>query len=389
MRGKLLRILAVLCLLGIAVWVLDSSAKGMSGAAGGRDFIAYWAAGQQLVHGASPYDGPAILKLEATAGLTGNRPAFMLNLPIAFFLAWPLGFVSSSLGMILWTLAIVASLMVSVRMLWILLGRPEGRLHLLAYLFAPVLACLMAGQLGTFMLLGVVAFLYFHETRPWLAGAALLLCAIKPHLFLAFGVVIVAWALWQRAYQVLAGISVALAASFGFSVLVDRQSWSQYSAMMRSTEKVLQEFIPTWSVMLRVLIDRNAVWLQFMPMIAGAIWGLWFFWSRRNRWNWMEHGLLLLIVSEMCSAYAWFTDEVVLLPAILAALYRAEENGRSLWVFAILTGAALAEVMTQVQIITPFYLWTVPAWLGWYLYATRNSGPKTVSASEGAPSRVG
>jgi Glycosyltransferase family 87 len=389
MKFNILRVAASLCLMAIAIGVLEASAKGMSGGAGGRDFIAYWAAGQQLVHGANPYDPPAILRLEAAAGLTGNRPNMMLNLPVAFFLAWPLGFVGSSLGMILWTVAIVASLMVSIRMLWILLGRHEGRLHLLAYLFAPVLACLMAGQLGTFMLLGVVTFLYFSETQPALAGAALVLCAIKPHLFLPFGIVVVAWALRQKTYRVLVGFAAALAASCAFSVLVDRQSWSQYAWMMSSTAEVRDEFIPTLSMMFRLAIDRNAVWLQFLPAAAGCIWGLCFFWTRRDRWDWMDHGLLLLIVSEGCSPHAWFTDEVVLLPAILAALYKAEENGRSLWVFAFLTGAALAEVMTQVQIITAFYLWTVPAWLGWYLYATWNTARDGVAAREGATSHAG
>jgi hypothetical protein len=382
----MLRILAMLGLMAIAIAVLEASATGMSGAAGGRDFIAYWAAGQQLVHGANPYEGAAILKLEAAAGLTGNRPNLMLNLPVAFFLAWPLGFVSARLGMVVWTIAIIVSLMVSIRMLWILLGRQEGRLHLLSYLFAPVLACLMAGQLGTFMLVGVVAFLYFRASRPAIAGAALVLCAIKPHLFPAFGVVVVVWAIRQRAYRMMAGFAVALAASCAFSLLVDRQAWSQYAWMMSSTAEVRDEFIPTLSMMFRLAIDRDAVWLQFLPAAAGSIWGLWYFWTRRDRWNWMDHGLLLLIVSEACSPHAWFTDEVVVLPAVLAALYRAEEGGRSLWIFAILTGGALAEVMTQVPIITPFYLWTVPAWLGWYLYATWTGGRQAITATQDAMS---
>ena len=39
--------------------------------AASRDFIGYWAAGQQIVHGASPYDAGNVLRMEKAVGL-GN-----------------------------------------------------------------------------------------------------------------------------------------------------------------------------------------------------------------------------------------------------------------------------------------------------------------------------
>jgi hypothetical protein len=93
----------------------------------------------------------------------------------------------------------------------------------------------------------------------------------------------------------------------------------------------------------------------------------------------MEQGLLLLLVSEMFSPYAWFTDEAMVLPAILAAVYRTDEAGGSLLLFGLIAGAALIEVLTGVQITSPFYLWTTPAWLAWYLFATRKKGTQAVS----------
>ena len=80
---------------------------------------------------------------------------------------------------------------------------------------------------------------------------------------------------------------------------------------------------------------------------------------------------MLLIVSVACAPYAWFTDEAVLLPAVLVAVYRADALDRSLLPFGLATGAALIELLAGVQLTTPFYLWTVPAWLAWYLYASR------------------
>jgi hypothetical protein len=90
----------------------------------------------------------------------------------------------------------------------------------------------------------------------------------------------------------------------------------------------------------------------------------------------MHQGLLLLLVSVMCSPYAWFTDEAMLLPAVLTGVYRAEASGRSLLPFGLFAGAAMMEVFAETSIASPYYVWTVPAWIVWYLYATGDSGDR-------------
>jgi hypothetical protein len=385
MSAKSFRFLASLFLLtfGVSAIAFVASASG-KGIASNRDFIAYWAAGQQLVHGADPYSRSAVLSLEQAQDLAGNRPLMMRNPPLAFFLSWPLGFVSEQLGMILWLLMLVAALMASVRMLWILNGRPSDRLHLLGYLFAPALACVMAGQLGIFLLLGVTLFLYLHRARPFLAGSALLLCSVKPHLFVAFGAVLLAWALSRRVYALLAGAATAIAASCALSFGLDLHAWPQYAQMMLSAG-IQREFVPSLSELFRLAVDRGAVWLQFAPAAAACGWSLWYFWTRRDRWNWMEHGMLLLLVSVATAPYAWFTDEVVVLPAMLAALYRARESGRPVWPFGFFSGIALVEVMEHVPLTSGFYLWTMPAWIAWYLYAVHGQGAREAEAQAAGP----
>jgi len=338
--------------------------------AAARDFISYWAAGQQLTHSANPYDFGAVRELELAAGRNANEPLLVMrNPPVAFFLAWPLGFVSPKTGLILWLLTLLGFLSVSIWVLWLLNGRPDSRLHLLGYMFAPALACLMAGQFGIFLLLGVVLFLYFHQSRPLLGGAALLFCALKPHLFLPFAVVLLAWTVHQRSYRIVAGFFAALAACCAFSFCLDPRAWPQYSQMMHAGGAV-NEAVPVLSVTFRNLIDRRAVWLQFLPQACACAWALWYFWTRRNRWNWMDHGLLLLLVSAMCTPFGWFTDESMLLPAVLAGLYRAAAARRALLPLGLIAVVALIEALASVQITSPFYLWTTPAWLAWYLYAT-------------------
>jgi hypothetical protein len=376
MMGKIVRILVVICLFSIGAGILAFVA--ISTNAGDRDFIGYWAAGKQLVHRASPYDSAAILHIERSAGYTGDWPNVSLDLPAAFFLVLPLGLVGAKTGLALWLAAFVACLIESIRMLWILNGRPENSLHLLAFLFAPVLVCLDSGQLGAFLLLGVVLFLYFHQSRPFLAGAALLLCSVKPHLFLPIGIVLLAWALDRKAYRVLAGFATALGASCALSFLFDAHAWREYSWMMSHNPGIQRASVPTLSVLFRLLVDPNAVWLQYVPAAAACAWALWYFWTRRARWNWMDQGMLLLLVSEVCAPHAWFTDEVMVLPAILTALYRAENSRLSLLIFCLLTGIALFEFFADVSLVSRFYLWTAPAWLAWYLLARASTGKEAM-----------
>jgi hypothetical protein len=87
----------------------------------------------------------------------------------------------------------------------------------------------------------------------------------------------------------------------------------------------------------------------------------------------MDQGLLLLLISAACTPYAWFSDEAMLLPAVLAAVYRVADSGRSLLPLGLIGGVALIEVFAEVKMTSPFYVRTVPAWFEWDLYAVRTS----------------
>jgi hypothetical protein len=359
-----LRVLAATCMLAFGAGIIAFAMT--SNSAADRDFIAYWAAGQQLTHHANPYDLVEVLRIEHAAGYAGDRPNYVRYPPYALFLALPLGFVSARTGAILWSLVLIAVLMGSVRFLWIMQGRPADRLHLISYVFPPAMACLFAGQVGILLLFGAVLFLYLLPQRPYLAGSALLLCLVKPHLFLPLGVVLLGWMVLRRAHKVAIGLAIAFCAALAAAFILDPHVWPDY-AHLAKTAGIENEFIPVLSTVIRMALDRHATWLQFIPALLGCLWALRYFWARRKRWNWMEHGPLLLLVSVMVAPYAWFTDETVLLPAILFGLYRASDAGRSLLPFACIAGVALIEVVAGVPLNSGFYLWTAPAWLLWYL----------------------
>jgi hypothetical protein len=335
-----------------------------------RDFIQYWSAGRLLSHGQNPYDVLAILHLEQSAGMEGSVPKVSLSPPVALELALPFGHFSPKAGLIAWLLIELACAGLAAWGLWFLHGRPDSRYHLLVFAFPPTLACLMAGQLSVFFLLGIVVFFLLHETRPWLAGVALVFCALKPHLFLPCFLALLLWSARRRDFRVLAGFAAALALSCASSVAIDPHAWQQYSAMLLST-RVIDVFIPTVGVAFRFLVDRNAHWLQFLPEAAACIWSVWYYWSRRESWSWTEQGLLLLLVSRLATPYAWFTDDAMLFPAILAAMYQSEKSTRAWILLGLITAGCLVGVFWEITLPSPFYVWTAPAWFAWYLYAMR------------------
>ncbi|MDR3772258.1 MAG: glycosyltransferase 87 family protein [Terracidiphilus sp.] len=348
--------------------------------AAGRDFISYWAAGQLLVHGKNPYDFQAARSLELAAGRDPAEPLLMMrNPPVAFFVALPLGLLSPKTALILWLLVLLGGLSLALLLVWVLHGKPDNRFHLLGYVFAPVLACFQAGQFGIFLLLGVVLFLYFHRTRPYLAGAALLLCSLKPHLFFPFGVALILWSIAARTGRILAGFAAALAASCALSYVLDKNAWAQYAQMMH-LGGALDEAVPALSVYFRMLVSPHTVWLQFVPEACASVFAAGYFWTRRTRWNWLDHGLVLLLVGAMCTPFGWLTDESMLLPAVLAGVYCALAARRSLVPIAVVAAAALAEFFFGPKITTPWFLWTTPAWLLWYLYATGRFGGQSAPA---------
>src|SRR5690348_8046144 len=139
-------------MLAIAVCFMALTTNGHKKAQ--TDFICYWSAGQQLIRHQNPYDPVNILRIEERAtGSNSTRARFMRNAPDAFFLAYPLGFLSERSAAIVWSLLIIAALIVSIRLLCMMLGNPQDGIHLVGYCFPPVLACLLTGQSAIFLLL--------------------------------------------------------------------------------------------------------------------------------------------------------------------------------------------------------------------------------------------
>jgi len=334
---------------------------------GSRDFVVYWATGQQLVHHANPFDWQTMGQIEHAAGYIGEGSYFMRNPPWSLPLAWPLGFFSARVAALPWSLLMLAILVFCVRTLWKMFGHTGSHLWLLGFAFPPALICVMEGQTSLFLLLGLVLFLRLHRTQPFWAGAALWFCTLKPHVFLPFALVLLLWIVVSRSYRILLGAFAAIAASCLVTELIDPSAWVQYMHWGRASG-ISNEFIPCLGVALRNMVDPAAKWLVFVPAVLGCLWAVSYFWPRRNHWDWIEHGNVLMLVSIVVAPYCWLYDQSLALPALLCAACRIRSR-------ALLAALASMFILLELQpvysswLVSAFYLWPAPAWLVWYLVA--------------------
>jgi len=354
---------------------------------GARDFVPYWATGQQLARNANPYDGDALLRIEHGVGFpSGASVLFMRNPPSALPLALPLGFLSFRMASILWSLLLIACLAISVHMLWIMHGRPKTFRTVLGYTFGPALICLINGQPALLALLGLVLFLRLHRTRPFIAGVSLWLCALKPHLFLPFGVVLLVWIVVSKSYRILAGACAAVAAGCAIAFFIDPMAWTQYAQMVR-TFGMERDYIPCLSFYLRFWLSPNTMWVQYLPVGLACVWALGYFWARRKVWDWMEHGSALMLVSILVAPYVWLYDQVLAIPALLHGAYRTQSRGLlvTLALLSALVECALFGNAVKPQALYLWTPWTAPAWLVWYVAASASAAAWTGAWQDWTP----
>jgi hypothetical protein len=335
----------------------------------GRDVVSFWAAGRQIVQHTNPYDSASILKIERSVGFSDQSQVLLMrNPPSALCLVVPLGLFGLRAGALIWSLLLLAAFVLSVHMLWAMLGRPRNKMHYLGYSFAPALLCILGGQTALFALLGLTLFLRFHRNRPFVAGLSLWLCTLKPHLFLPFAAVLILWIVLSRSYRILAGALLAIAASSLAAWLLDPAVWTQYAQMMR-TSGIEREFIPCLSVAMRFALHQQTMALQYLPALAACLWAIPFYWQRRTRWDWMQDGALLMLVSILASPYAWITDQALLVPALLVGVYRATTRAQ-LGLLALASAAIEIAQLLGSNLHSALYLWTTPFWLAWFLYVS-------------------
>src|SRR5579862_8786328 len=183
---KALKIAVNLTLAGLLLWFLVSHEQKIRASVATRDSIQYWATGKLILHRGNPYSVASVQALESSQGYPASRPLMLRTPPWSVWMVLPEGLLPSFWAWFLWLAILFSALVTSIRISWRMYGdgaQPPAAFLLAGYLFAPVAACLVSGQMGMVLLLGIVLFLLLEQEGPFWAGAASLLPMAKPHIF--------------------------------------------------------------------------------------------------------------------------------------------------------------------------------------------------------------
>jgi hypothetical protein len=376
---KALEALSGLILITVFTWFFVSREQQIRASVADRDSIAYWAAGKLLLSHHNPYAAPDVLSLQREQSYNAKKPLVLRTPPWSLWMVLPLGLLDPYWAWVVWLVVLLGSLLFSIRLTWWMYGdggRPPTVFLVAGYLFAPVPACLVAGQLGLVLLLGIMLFFLLEERHPFLAGAVLLIPFAKPHLLSLLWLILAVWIIARKKWSMIGGFMAALVSASALALAFVPHIFSDYREMV--TKAAIQyEFIPAFSGVVRLIFFRRFFWVQFLPMAAALLWSGWFYWTNRRIWSWRHHGPALLVVSVVTAPYAWMTDEAILLPAVLQGVLwtcGAKDKLRLksqliILVFACLDTLLLLLLRAKIPFATGIYFWSSLVWVSWYWYS--------------------
>ncbi len=353
------------------------------------DFIEYWAAARLALDGQNPYDPALILPIQLSAGRDTDQAVIMWNPPWSYAAVLPFGLLPAREAQLLWLFVNLAAVCLCGDRLWLLFGGGRDRRWagwVIALGFVPTLFVLQSGQISVLPLLGAVLFLEFERRGwPFLAGAATVLLAIKPHLaYLVWAAILCDSIARRRVAMIAGGITAGIASTLA-ALAVDPQLLSQYADAM-AHRPPSQWLSPTIGSLLRLAFGEELFRLQFVPVILGVAWFAWYWRRSGANWNWTEQLPLLLLVSFITAPYgAWPFDLPMLLPAIFAmVLAKPAMPARARIVLPALIAVNLAcLLMNLLQIVSFWFIWVAPVLLMLHVIAV---APRVAPAAELVPS---
>ena len=363
----------ILLLLLSALIVVFLIAQGYAATRPVQDMVQYWAAARLVTQ--NPYSLRLVWPLEKSVGarIGMNDATFVNRNPpwsLLFFL--PLRFLSYRTAYALWTIFSLLIIAGCARKLW-QLYTPEPSLlpAVIALLFGPTICLLTVGQSTILALLGITIFLSaLSQKRDWVAGAALLLITVKPHIALIFLLALALWSVYRKRWAIWGGAAAALAMSTLIILSINSAILSQYSAFVQMFS---QERLVYPNLGGLVYTATGIYPLAFLPEVLAVLWLSVYWWQRRSEWSWRTHGMVVLLVSVTCSYYSFAYDEIILLPALLGAA--ALGDRRLFFAGFVLVNAGYAFFLwgptDKFGVNYMFLSWTASAWLLTYALSRR------------------
>jgi hypothetical protein len=309
------------------------------------DFFTFWLGGRMAWPGSDPYDPAQWLAAHRLYDQPWvPNPAFIYPLPLALLLA-PLGLLPLGGAYIAWTALSIGLVMASG---WLLLspGRcAAARPYLIpfllgAFLFRPLIVILRNGQLGVVLLaLLALALWLLERERPFAAGLALALLALKPPLGVTLPALLAAWLLARRAWRGLAGMAAGGAALLLLGMLKDPGWVGKFLAGAGQKLTLTFGYSPTVWGLAGAGCDHapgcTLAWGGAASIVlAGGLLGI-FLWRGAR----LSAGLALSLAvpaALLVVPYLWAYDQVLLILPLGLAVRGLAQRGRPFLLGALL-----------------------------------------------------
>lgn len=328
------------------------------------DFVTYWSSAHLFVAGGNPYAAGPVFALEKLHGWGGSQPLLMLCPPWTMPLIAPLGVLSYDRAHLAWLVVSLLLNGLSGVLLWRFFGGSWNRVWavlLLLATFLPVCGAEKLGQVTPIMLACLTGFLVLLERRSdFAAGLMLAGMAIKPQLFALVFLAVLLWTIRQRRWGVLAGGAAGVAACTGEAIFRNRNvlTWfgHSYGAAMATSCGA--------GGALRKIFGMQHAWLQFLPLVCGLVWFV-FYWRKHGaEWQWRERLPLLALVSVATAPYCWYHDYLLILPALVPVAIRVAAS--------LEQEILLVELYAALQVVILLFFakepWMSTAGLLWLLF---------------------
>lgn len=362
------------------------------------DYFQFWACGQLAVRGENPYDPDLQHATQRQAGMGASIPILSWHPPWTLAVMLPLGWLPFGIGYIYWIAVQAAAVVLAADLLWRSFGGPEKCRWiswLLAVSFGPTGVLLATAQLTGFCLLGVAGFTAgMRAGRPAVAGMALALASLKPHLSIIFGLALVLQSTRDRTVRIaVLACAVTLSAAVALVAAINPGIPEAYldaitNRFGNNPYRVQDVPSPTlgWHLRAAIAPDWFAVSLAPLAAISACTILVWIrlggvkCWSRAIPW--------LIGGSLLASPYgAWLYDLVLLLVHIFAVATRLTTGPvprgarrAAIATFAAATGAVAAFILNwpgapvakiETVIFAPLIL---AAWLAFDQWLDREAG---------------
>lgn len=348
-----------------------------SPAFGNTDLRAYWSAGYLLARSDSfsDYGRMQQIQIELTGWPPENGAMMTWNPPWLFPLFIPLTWFSYDQAVWIWM--IFSMLLTFLSLLWIsdLIGglpqRPLQRLLIIAipFLSFPLIQTLFFGQITILVYIGLVGYIKYQKTHPFLSGVFLALTFFKPHLvFLLLPIIGLSW-IMGRNWWAMGGFLSLHSIGFLISLWLRPFFLAEYfSNTINNTNVLLTRVTP--SVPNYLAVEWGMPGLRFSGLLFIPIIIIYWWFAMKKGKNALDlywiGGVLLL--SIILAPYGYTFDFIVLLLPMIIILLVGSVETLAWWQSWFAWGAVvLVNIFAyclQVELFDKTFFWLFPLILG-------------------------